>query len=166
MSLKDDLQDAFSASSDDDKIVYFEQSTLALVLKQLGAGAGRVKAWQLDLGPRFGFDWFNEQFFIDPFVSATRVFKFNFEELFLKSGANHPVTKEWLRTIDHPSLGDGVTTCMIFRVYQWGRMVATDLTPQSGDEDHTYLHVKHPTNPFNIMPFSKFFANHFGSVIE
>lgn len=146
----EDLFGDFASKSEDAKLEAFEGSTLALVLRQLGSPPAAVKHVQHRLGEGFTFDWFNEQAFIFAEVDSTRMFKFNFADLFFKPRSSELV-KAWL---DHPKRRVPKFS-LVFRVFSYGRVVfsnywRTDLDIELrlnlGDAHSLY-----------ISPFSGFF---------
>lgn len=151
MSLKDQISDAFGGNTDEEKLEAFEQSTIAMVCRQLGAKPGWVKHTQRDLGPEFGSDWFNELNAIDPAVYTTRVLRFNFEQLYTKP-TKHPITEAYKEVED----SDPFYLC--FKVYGLGRMIATALDVGN----RTHLCIRAGATSFNVTPFAGYFSDVYG----
>lgn len=148
----------FSAKSEEDKQERFEQSTVALVLRQLGAPPGLVKRKQAELELEFNCEWFNEMEIIAPMIATCRVFRFNMNELFENPGKS-PVIQEFFER--KPPEGHD-PFIMIFQAYEYGRMLATNMTcPQL-----THLHIVTKTGKANIVKFKDFFSSVFGNAAE
>jgi hypothetical protein len=158
--MEDDLLDKlsrFSASSEDDKLERFEQSTIALVLKQLGADAGIIKRYQRDLELEFNCSWFNSLALVEPEVATTRFFRFNMNELFEKPHKS-PVVEEYLKRI----AGTSSPYILVFKAYDYGRMVITNLKlPKT-----THIHVVAGGTSGNVALFNGFFTTLFGQSAE
>jgi hypothetical protein len=132
------------------KILNFELSTLALVLRQLGHTTKAVHGFRAQYGDMFNWDWFNGENFCGARVGSTREFSYNFFDLLL-CPHKCPVTDEF-----RAFKGDSSDPCcLIFAVYGYGRWVATNLATA---EDPS-LHVALKDFRFNVLPFPKFFQN-------
>lgn len=151
----DDLRSAFGARSEDQKALEFEKSTLALILRQLGATAPYVRKMQSDLGPSFNCEWFNSHGWI-PRVEVIRCFRYNFEEIYKKPSKSF-IVKRWIELMQE---GETSELNMVFKVHSLGRMVATDLDLY----DRTHVHVALRDHRINITPFSSFFTDEFGEL--
>jgi hypothetical protein len=150
----EDLIRGFGHDSNDDKLVNFEVSTLSEVLKQLGWTASKVAAMKAELDAAFSWDWFNNEGFLkNARVGSTRVFRFDFFELLTKP-TDHPITRAFAEFKDDSS----DPCCLVFKVFDHGRWVATNLTAT----DDPHLHVATAKLTFNILPFSKFFQRRWG----
>jgi hypothetical protein len=113
----------FGAASDEDKINTFQRSTLDKFLVNLGWAPAAVRSARDDVGDSgWGFEWFNAQGILPFVVTATRVFEFNLAEAFF-----HPkksallVAYAELKELQAPDSD----FAMIFKVYEWGLLVAT-----------------------------------------
>lgn len=159
--ITDDFMQSLGASLEEEKVEAFEQSTLSLVLKQLGATPKYIRKLQAELGPAYNFAWFNEQQFISPLLSADRCFSFNFEEIFTKPGKS-PVVKmvEADMQILDPE-DDSTGMCIIFKCYKLGRLIATNIRLA----EYTHIHVAVRDIRLNIVPFSRFFGDRYGQDI-
>jgi len=155
----DEFISAFSASTEDDKQEAFEQSTLKLVLKQLGATTRNISIWENELGTEFSFDWFNTQGFVTPHVRSFRVFTFNFVEAFTRP-TKSPLVEMFRKA--EGELGAGEPLCVIFKCYKLGRLSATNIKVP----DMTHLHISAGGATLNILPFAKFFSERYGFVIQ
>lgn len=154
-----DFVSAFSASSEEDKRENFEQSTLKLVLKQLGMSAKKVQYLSEDLGPEFTFDWFNYQQYISPLVLSDRCFRFNVKDIFLRPSKSPVVEMYDKATVEHD---DNEPICLIFKCYDIGRLIATNIKLT----DYTHVHVNVRGIVFNVVPFAGFFSERYGDIIE
>ncbi len=151
----EDIRSAFSAKSDDEKMLDFERSTLALILRQLGASSPLVRKLQKDLGPGFNCEWFNSHAWITR-VEVIRCFSYNFEQIFTRPSKS-PIVQSW---IDLFQDGDSGELCMVFKAHGLGRMVATNLN----QSERTHVHVALRDHRINITPFSSFFNEAFGEL--
>ena len=145
----------FGARTEQERQESFEQSTLSLVLKQLGYEQKAVKRMQRDQGPAYGWDWFNDSLQILPFrVGSVRIPEFNFEALWEKP-SGHPVSQAWLdfchKEIDH-GFNEGA---LVFRCFGLGRLVATNREP-SGKS--SFIHVAVSWGAYNVLPFGGYFT--------
>lgn len=152
--MSDDVIDElgrFSAASEESKLEKFEQSTLALILLQLGAPRAVVKRLQAEREMEFNCDWFNSLDLVPATVYTNRFFRFNMNELFEKP-AKSPITQEVAKLQDDSFI-------LVFKAYEFGRLVATNAKVA----DYTHLHIATPgVRKFNILYFNNFFTNHFG----
>lgn len=143
----------FGADSEDEKQEAFEESTLKLVLGQLGWDAAKIRNEKSELGPNFGWDWFNGEDLVKPDVRSGRCMRFTFFDLLTKP-RNHEITALWVGNLMANQSAEG--NIFIFKVFQYGRWVATDLELR----DTPYLHVDDGLgNEFNIVPFTNFFKS-------
>ena len=162
MSNADDFLNAFrepksAAEKNDD----FEQSTLSLVLRQLGSGSAAVKAQQRKLGPAFNFGWFNSRDVIPAYLCSHRVPRFHFDDLLFRPTKSE-VAQKWLETAEeHPEHADNpdCPLIMVFKVFDYGRMVAT----AEPIPDITHVHVVIRGQAFNVSPFAGYFSTRYGS---
>jgi hypothetical protein len=139
----------FGPKSEDEKIECFEESTLRLVLLQIGWTSGQVARTREEIGPNFGWDWFNDLNLTGVTrVGSTRIFRFNFDELLTKP-ASHPITKAFSEF----SASAGVPCCLVFRVADRGRWVATTC-PVDYD---TCIRVVTDDLTYSVLPFTAFF---------
>lgn len=141
----------FGGDSADEKQEAFEESTLRLVLGQLGWDAAKIRGERSELGPNFGWDWFNGEDLVKPDVRSGRCLRFTFFDLLTKP-RGHEITKLWVSNYAEHASAEG--NIFIFKVYDHGRWVATDmdlhLTP--------FLHVDDGVGTsFSITPFTNFF---------
>ncbi len=147
----------FGADSPEEKSEAFEESSLRVVLQQIGWTAPAIQKERSELGPAFGWDWFNDLNLIGARVGSCRSFRFNFFELIHKP-ARHPITeafKEFRGTDPDPC-------CLIFYVYQEGRWVATNLKT----DDDSSIHVVTGDTKFNVLPCTNFFKNRWNEAHE
>jgi hypothetical protein len=163
MTSPEDLAQDFQSALERRKNETFEDSTLSLLLRQLGASASRVRSWQTDLGPDFGFDWFNRWGLIAPNVYTDRCFSFNFQDLFRRP-TKHPITKMFLARLEE---SDVDAVCLIFKVADWGRMVATNMKLPGLTHIHVLAQrVRDRDIFFNVVPFPGFFQDKYGHLTK
>ncbi len=150
--LPDDVMEQLGIGplSKDQKIDNFETSTIAAILRQLGWAQPEIKGLQVELGPGFSWDWFNDLAIVSAKCGSTREFRFRFEELVTKP-TRHEITEAF-----GAFLGDSQEPhCLVFHVYDNGRWIATNL--QTAQD--TSIHVVTGTVTFNVLPFAEFFKN-------
>lgn len=125
-----DFANAFSGSSEEDKVDQFQVSTLKLVLRQLGHTAKSVAALSRELDRSFDFDWFNTAGYTPCWVTATRCFKYNFQSLFTaRCSRNHAIISMWEEAVqDMVEQGYAREDCVvcIFKCTGIGRLIATN----------------------------------------
>lgn len=147
----------FGADSEDEKQEAFEESTLKLVLGQLGWDSGKIRGEKSELGPNFGWGWFNGEDLIKPDVRSGRCLRFTFFDLLTKP-RNHEITKLWQDNLAEYRSDEG--NIFIFKVFQHGRWVATDLDLSGGICLTPFLHVDDGVGTsFNVTPFTNFFKS-------
>lgn len=157
----EDVYAAFHKSAEDDKLLSFEASTLALVLRRSGMTAMEVKSLRREKGESFSFDWFNEEGFLEFEVHSTRFFRFNFPELFF-TPTKSPVFKHLQEFSEQMGQRH---FALIFRVYDAGRVVASNFKPFDV-EDGVCLSIGGGAyDPFYITTFDGFFS-YYGSIME
>jgi hypothetical protein len=156
----DDLLSGFSAKDDDEKQLDFEQSTLSLVLKQLGASAAQVRWHQQDLGPTYGFGWFNDSQLVNPYVTATRLFNFSFEQIYTRPSKS-PLIELFESAV--ADAADAEEVIAVFQCFKLGRQLATNIPI---DDDQTHIHVSVRNTRFNVVPLSGFFAERYGPILQ
>lgn len=154
-----DMREAIETEKQDD----FERSTLSFVLKQLGASTLMVKNWQSELGEAYNFDWFNSCGWIPPDVFAQRCFSFNLEEIISRPN-KHPITLAFKEAADRSATD---ATCLVFKAYKWGRLIATNMRLQ----ETTHIHVvaqcaRDVTLAFNLTPFNHFLSERYGQPLK
>jgi len=142
------------------KNISFEQSTLAYVLRQLGYPAKKVKGLQRDFGAGFTFDWFNHEGFIYPTVESVRIFDFNFKDILFES-EKHPISRH-VKSIFSQEVLAADEFCLVFKAYDLGRMVATNIDVSL----YTHIHVPLSDYSYSITPFKGFFKSKFGSITD
>lgn len=157
MESEGDVFDGFHKSTQEDKIEAFEASTLALVLRQIGMPVPRAKGIQRELGEGFTFNWFNGRQYLEFDVESTRIFRFNFMDLFFTPGKS-PLVEHFLK---ERGRYDG-PFALIFRVYSAGRVVATSFAPPAG----SVLHIRIRGVDIYFSPFAGFFTNYPGDFQE
>lgn len=164
--MSEDLRDQFGAISQEEKLENFELSTLKLVLEQLGMPRAVVKSKVFEYSKMFSWDLFNSENYIKPWVSSVRCFNYNFLELYEKP-RGHPLLKEIVACVEKgiadKDLIPGDPYIVIFKAYDHGRMVATNL--QLTDRTHIHV-VLSETEKLNITPFKGFFAERYGKMLE
>lgn len=132
----------FGAKSEGEKVRDFERSTLDLVLGQLGWSKPEIKARRRDVSDDFwGFEWFNAQGLTPGlFVEATRLFKFDLAEAFFRPSRSKLIQEYFKRLDSMPAGYDSFV--MIFRVHEWGRMIATSLPITETNHIHASVRGK------------------------
>ena len=133
----------------------FEESTLKLVMAQMGCPRPRLKQLAQDMGDGFGWNWFNSNGWLDFTVGSTRIPEFNFEQLWTKP-AGHPVTLAFHEFHDSAP----GAAALVFRCFGLGRLVATNVEP---GEPKTRIQV--PGRPsygsgYSVLPFADFFTTY------
>ncbi len=156
----EDFLGAFSAKTDDEKQEAFEESTLSVVLRELGASAKRIRYLKEELGPAYGFDWFNDQQLINEYVYAARCFTFSFSGLFTKPEKNPLITMYQDMRATAP---DGSPHAVIFKCYDIGRILITNMSVTTA----THLCVRLTENDsFNVLSAKGFFSSRYGNIYE
>jgi hypothetical protein len=141
-----------------EKLERFESSTVELVLKQLGASPGFVRGKSKESGDGLTCDWFNMQEYIMPTLYTTRFFNFNFQDLFLRP-SRHEITKA---VCELPAFKSRNPFVSVFKVYDVGRMIATNCVPVLA----TYIHIPVDHRVFYVCHFTGFFTELFGTPLE
>ncbi len=150
MSDQAEVAAAFGAQSDDDKKESFERSTLKLVLRKIGATAGQVRGWECELEEAFGWNWFNDQGWLNWMLLSDRIFSYDLLNLLVdRPKMKDPVVEMYYRHVRESwdksrfeSLG------VIFKCYARGRFVACSWEPVDN-----FLKVRPPgMNPFYVTP--------------
>jgi len=116
----DDIVDRFQKQTDDEKLVSFEQSTVAQLLLDYGYDRSRVKGAQRSMGPGFSIDWLNATTYFPVPVATTRVFVFNFEELFTTKRV-HPIVQADLEAAE----ANPADFWLILKSHGIGRLILT-----------------------------------------
>lgn len=159
--MSDDVIATFSSSSEEERQFAFEQSTLTLVLKQLGAPDGYVKGVRREKEEGYTFDWFNNEFGLDAYVTARRCFRFSLENIFRRPSKS-PVLQMYKDVIADSEDWTGQHLVLVFKAYELGRLVLTTMPL----DDRTYVHVDTGGIYFNVTTFAGFFSEHFGTPLE
>jgi len=164
----DDFLKAFERTSEEREEA-FEQSTLKLILQQLGYPPKKVRSLSYEYGPAFGFDWFNEQDLIPIHIVTGRCFSFNFREIYTKPNKS-PVTQLFIEKLDEEKdrISDSEKTfCLVFKCYEIGRLAALGY-PMHADitASITHLHVAARHVAFSIVPMSGFFSERYGNLFQ
>jgi hypothetical protein len=143
----------YHKSVQDAKLESFEGSTLALILRQLGKPAAEVKRLQRELDEGFSFSWFNGEGFLPFEVYSTRIFRFNFADLFF-TPSKSPLVEHFIEE-EKNYTGD---FALVFRVYSAGRVVATSFEPRGS----SVLRVVARKRTIYFTPFTGFFSEYEG----
>ena len=160
MTAIDDFLAGFREGKTDlEKEEDFEVSTLKLVLAQLGAPKPAINGWAKQFGPAFTFDWFNSRGIIPARVASRRVFRFEFKDLLFRPTKSE-VVDVFKDELEHGD-SDDAKLCMIFKVFEYGRMVATTMELPT----QTHLHVYTRGVTLNVAPFGGFFSDRYGPLM-
>ena len=156
MGLADDMA-KFRAQTAQERQESFEESTLSLVLLQLGWTRPQVRVFQRDLDVGYGWDWFNNECSdLHLTVGSVRIPEFNFEHLWERP-ARHPITEAWREFYRDKLDADAGQGALIFRCFGLGRLVATNLTVDPGAK--TFINVALTSGePYRVLPFTDFFT--------
>jgi hypothetical protein len=137
------------------KIEAFEESTVALVLTQLGKTRDEVRAYRAEIREGFGTDWFNAEAFIDDVLAVTRVFRFRFDDFFANPGKSE-VLPVFAQAYAEAALGREQQLCFVFKAYQLGRLILT--TRQPVRPPYMTLGHRSVPVPFYLVAFAKYFT--------
>lgn len=149
-----DLSDESIAASKQES---FEQSSLKLVMAQLGASKTYIK--KLIREEPVDFGWFNQKGWIEADLLSQRFFKYNLLSDFQTPGKS-PVVEQFIE-YKKQQASSGWPLILLFKCHQIGRMVATDIVMR----DRTHLHLVYRNYKVNITPMSGFFSETFGNIL-
>lgn len=148
---------AGKSSAQVEKIESFEVSTVAAILRQMGATSRAIDRLKETYGVHFGPSWFNQDFEYDDNTELVvhREFRFNFGELFTKPQAS-PIVEAFskvLHSVEYPT--------MIFKAHEVGRLVLTVRPPP---DTTTALRIAgkhfHRGMPAWLLPFAGYYASY------
>jgi len=136
----------FAPKSNEDKQEDFARSTMRLIARQLGQRPEEVSEGA-------DWHWFNQHFTIPGFwVGSMRIFRFDIVDLLFRP-TKHPVMislQEFRKEL--PNEDDDFI--MVFQVYEWGRMIATN----HDFKDLTALRVVIRDEPIWVAPLGNLFT--------
>lgn len=146
------IAQSFGALSDDDKKESFERSTLKLVLRNLGASAGRIKGWECELGPAFDWNWFNGQGWMHCQLVSDRIFSYDLIGLLTETvRMKDPVVANYYQHVRETwDRNQFVRFAVIFKCYERGRYAACSWEP----EGNFLRACPAGLNPFYVTPLS------------
>ena len=143
----------FGPKSQEAKVEDFERSTLDLVLQQLEHTKAEVKAMRNAIGDEgWNFEWYNEQGLTRDLTSWPPVCSGSTSRGVLPATHSDLIKAFFTHFDDMP--GGYSSFAMIFRVHEWGRMVATSLPLP----DTNHIHATVRGKPVRIAVMSGFFA--------
>jgi len=143
----------FAPRSEEERQIAFAQSTLVLVLKQLGLTRDEIEGFRRSMDPAlWDFEWFNSYGFVPFHIEAARVFSFDLAEAFFRPGKSRLIKAYRGLRAGVPS---DIEFAMIFKVAGWGRMIA--YTPGLAP-DVTHIHVASADEGVDIAVFTDFLA--------
>ncbi len=130
----------------------FESSSVHALLSLLGWDLADIRKEKHDLGPDFGWYWFNGLGELQTIeVGSTLIPEFNLIDLITKP-TKHPITVAWEAwRHEHADAEHGA---LVFRVHTIGRMVITDAVPGPG----VSVVVNLPDHQYCLAPFKEFFT--------
>jgi hypothetical protein len=155
-----DLVDLFGKESDEDKEERFEESTLKMLLQQLGATPAQVRKWRYE--EPFNVDWFN-----DLGVMNSRLYMKFFRRVSMVELIETPSKSElvqfWINNVQ-PGVDPG-SAAPAFLIYDTAHFKGRKVCTNVALPDRGHIHVAYRTLKLNITPFSAFFAERYGPCI-
>lgn len=136
----------------------FDNSSLSMTLRQLGAPAGWIRRQQRDT--RYDWQWFNDQPYLDAHVGSAKLQKVPLFKLLTRPTKSelYPV---WVDHLNRAYQDGCQAAILIYGTAHSGRMICTNIR-LSGQ---SHLHVEVRDLKFNITPFTGFFSGRYGPTV-
>lgn len=133
----------------------FDNSSLSMTLRQLGAPAGWIRRQQRDT--RYDWQWFNDLPLIDPYVGSAKLKKVPLSRL-LTAPTKTELYRAWTQHLDQAHQDGNQAAILVYGTAHSGRMICTNIRLAG----QSHLHVEVRDLKFNITPFAGFFSGRYG----